>query len=122
MFLFDEFQTLAGTSPYRKWLLEAIKALMDHRVGYTDSVFQAFLGFGTYSTVFLTQDSPWRDTGIHFSPIPLENTVYIRPLPACEIKSLFSEWSQSSKKTITDGVLDLIVYVTGGYFIVVSLT
>lgn len=79
------------------------------------NAFQAFLGFGTFSTSCLTMAPVNIQSHNEFSPIPIENTIYISPLPADGVKQLFRDWSSHRKILVEEEVLNHITAQTGWY-------
>lgn len=112
VFLFDEFQILSKPAAVdqKTTLLSALKYLMD------ESQVQGLLAFGTFSTAKLAMaQKQTLSVDNEFSPIPYENTIFIRPLPKNEVKILFNEWATQRQVTIVDEVHDLIAENTGCY-------
>ncbi|GAM28362.1 hypothetical protein SAMD00019534_115380 [Acytostelium subglobosum LB1] len=111
--LIDEFQMIE-TCVHRKDFLITLKAIMDD-ITMTHNLWSV-IGFGTSQLVTLAQSDEFKkkfkDT---FSPFPLNNVIYIEPLPRHEVSLLLQRWASDRSVKIEAKTVEEIYNTTGGY-------
>eukprot|EP01132_Coremiostelium_polycephalum_P006265 gene6265-7805_t len=108
--LFDEFQIIEN-SEQKLEFLRTLKDILDSSKNLV--CVETMFAFGT--SKIITYVTEPLDNKNMCSPFHYDDIIFIKPLPAHEVKQLLKQWASDSKLKFLDNICEDIYNTTGGY-------